>query len=131
MKSKLFIILPVLVAALSIFIFTGSCQMDSDFLEKIDEKIAQDEMKDEESVETYRVYYFTGDQESGNVPVDETEYEPGEIVTILGNTGELVLSNNIFRGWSLEIENTSPDYLEGESFEMGTSADPYHWMETI
>jgi hypothetical protein len=46
------------------------------------------------------VYYANG-ATGGSVPVDSTEYDIGDPVTLRGNTGNLVRTGYTFAGWQL------------------------------
>ncbi len=65
---------------------------------------------------TYRVSYTANGATSGNVPVDNGLYHEGDIVTVLGNTGNLAKPTFIFSGWN----DGTNDYQPDETFEMGT-----------
>lgn len=45
------------------------------------------------------VTYNANGADSGSVPTDATEYELNDIVTVLGNTGNLVRAGYSFGGW--------------------------------
>lgn len=63
---------------------------------------------------TYTVTYEDGGADSGTVPVDNNEYESGDLVTVLGNTGNLVKDGYTFSGWS----NGSATYQANGSFNI-------------
>ena len=54
---------------------------------------------------------------TGTVPVDETLYSEGDIVTVIGNTGGLAIDGYVFAGWATDAYATEPV----ETFEI--SAD--------
>ena len=60
---------------------------------------------------TYSVTYANGGADSGDVPVDNTQYEPGDEVTVLGQ-GNLVKANYDFVGWN----DGATTYDEGDTF---------------
>lgn len=51
---------------------------------------------------TYGVTYNGNGATSGTVPVDATVYNPGDDVTVLGNTGSLAYNGYTFGGWRLQ-----------------------------
>ena len=63
---------------------------------------------------TYSVTYANGGATSGSVPVDNTEYESGDTVIVLGNSGNLAKDNYTFNGWTNGITN----YDEDDTFEI-------------
>ncbi len=48
---------------------------------------------------TYTVTYYSPFCNSGSAPIDSTNYEQGQPVTVLGNTGNLVEVGNPFADW--------------------------------
>jgi uncharacterized repeat protein (TIGR02543 family) len=70
---------------------------------------------------TYTVSYNGNGNTSGNAPVDLTNYEAGQTVTVLGNTGNLEKIHCIFEGWNTQADNYGTTYLPGETFTMGSS----------
>ena len=72
---------------------------------------------------TYTLTYAAYDFASGSVPVDTMRYEEGQTVTVLGNTGNLVPSDNskVFLGWTRDATGPYTYYLEGETFNMGAA----------
>jgi hypothetical protein len=51
-----------------------------------------------------RITYNGNGNDSGTAPSDDHEYKPGEIASIMSNTGGLALTGHSFAGW-----NTKPD----------------------
>ncbi len=70
---------------------------------------------------TYTVTYYGNGSTSGIVPVDSTNYEEGQTVTVLGNTGNLVNTNYTFEGWNTMSNGTGTTYTQGQTFTMGTA----------
>ena len=69
----------------------------------------------------FTVAYYGNGNSGGTTPVDPNSYTNGQIVTVLGNTGNLTRTGYIFNCW-----NTAPDYSgtsvsAGENFIMGTA----------
>ncbi|KJS31030.1 MAG: hypothetical protein VR64_13185 [Desulfatitalea sp. BRH_c12] len=58
--------------------------------------------------------------DNGSVPLDGTEYEQGQSVTVLGNTGNLVRSGKTFAGWNTQADGNGTTYTQGQGFTMGT-----------
>ena len=64
---------------------------------------------------SYTVTYADGDADSGTVPTDNNSpYEAGDTVTVLGNTGNLTKSGYIFGGWNDGTTTRQPE----STFEM-------------
>lgn len=76
----------------------------------------------EESEElTYTVTYLgNGNIGGGSVPVDNTKYETGAKITVLGNTGNLVNTGS-FKGWNTASDGSGKNYTQGETFLMDSS----------
>lgn len=73
-------------------------------------------------VNTYYAVTYDGNGASDGVaPIDLELYQEGQTVTVLGNTGQLSLPGYRFAGWSLSANSTEADYVEGDTFTMGTS----------
>lgn len=72
---------------------------------------------------TYNVTYDrNGTQDvSGSVPTDTNQYEEGDTVTVLGNTGSLTKSGYTFAGWNTAINGLGTDYSASDTFTMGAS----------
>ena len=63
---------------------------------------------------TYTVTYANGGATSGNLPEDNTQYEGGATVTVLGNTGNLAKTGYTFGGWT----DGNDTYSAGDTFEI-------------
>ena len=68
----------------------------------------------------YTVTYNGNGNTGGSVPTDTTNYEQGQTVTVLGNTGSLVKTGNTFAGWNTEAGGGGTDRATGSTFAMGS-----------
>lgn len=71
--------------------------------------------------ETHTVTYDGNGNNAGTVPVDSKVYEEGDSVTVLGNTGNLLIDGGAFLQWNTKADGTGKAYAAGATFEMGTS----------
>ncbi len=69
---------------------------------------------------TYTVTYNGNGQTGGSVPIDTTNYETGNTVTVLGNTGNLVKAGSTFAGWNTMPDGSGTSYTQGNTFAMGS-----------
>ena len=67
---------------------------------------------------TYNVTYNANGATGGNVPVDSTQYQTGQNVTVQGNTGGLTRSGYIMSAWS---NTTGSVFAFGQTFSMGSA----------
>ena len=70
---------------------------------------------------TYSVTYDKNGATSGTVPVDSTLYATGAAVTVLGNTGNLAKTGQVFAGWSPLAAGAGNYYSPGLVFNMGSA----------
>jgi uncharacterized repeat protein (TIGR02543 family) len=70
---------------------------------------------------TYTVTYDGNGNTSGEAPVDTTNYEVGESVTVLGNTGNLSKTGCTFIGWNTAADGSGTNYTQGQEFNMGAA----------
>jgi uncharacterized repeat protein (TIGR02543 family) len=70
---------------------------------------------------TYTVTYNDNGNTGGSVPIDSTNYEPGQTLIVLGNTGNLVKAGFSFSGWNTEANGSGTSYTQGDSFAMGSA----------
>jgi uncharacterized repeat protein (TIGR02543 family) len=70
---------------------------------------------------TYTVTYNPNGATGGTPPVDTNNYEQGFIVTVLGNTGNLVKPGSTFAGWSTVSDGSGSTYIGGSTFVMGSA----------
>ena len=70
---------------------------------------------------TYTVTYNGNGNTGGSVPVDSTNYEQGQTVTVLGNTGNLVKTGYSFAGWNTQADGSGTTYTQAQTFTMGSA----------
>ncbi len=70
---------------------------------------------------TYNVTYYGNGNTGGSVPIDSVNYEKGDTVRVLGNTGNLVKNGYIFNGWNAIIGGNTTLYSTGDTFCMGNA----------
>src|SRR5574337_716209 len=68
---------------------------------------------------TYTVTYEGNGNTGGTAPVDTTNYQQGQTVTVLGNTGSLVKTGYSFSGWNTAANGSGTTYVQGATFTMG------------
>lgn len=68
---------------------------------------------------TVTVTYVSGGHDSGNVPVDEQTYRPGDVVTVQDNTGNLTRTDFTFAGWTRGSEGAVVNVSPGDTFTIG------------
>ncbi len=96
-----------------LLILFSACDIDSPYLEAIQEKIHED-------IGTYSVIYDGNSNDGGTVPVDENYYLEGWTVTAAENSGSLVKAGFTFVGWNTAADGSSgTDHAPGAGFEMG------------
>lgn len=69
----------------------------------------------------YTVTYDGNSSTSGSVPIDSINYEQGQTVTVLGNTGGLAETNYTFAGWNTKADGSGTTYTLGQTFTMGAA----------
>lgn len=106
----------LLILAAGAILFLGGCdmEMDSAFLEAIQERIAED-VEEAGLIPTYSVIYDGNGNNGGQAPVDSNEYKAGDTATVLGNTNGLVKTAYTFVGWNTEADGSGSDYLVGDT----------------
>ena len=113
------------IASSSPFTFNGTPELTEITLSGVDEAtvlkfatssgkrfVAWDAQVSTGSAATCSVTYSAEDATDGTVPTDDTEYESGDTVTVLGNPNGLAKANYIFAGW----EADGVKYEEGDTF---------------
>lgn len=71
------------------------------------------------NLQTYSVTYNGNNNTGGTAPVDGTSpYLPNQLVTVLGNTGNLVRVGYTFSGWNSQPDGLGTQYDPGNSFLM-------------
>jgi hypothetical protein len=68
---------------------------------------------------TYTVTYDGTEADGGSVPIDTMKYTEGQIVTVLGNTGNLVKSRDSFMNLNTHPYGIEITYIGGDTFTMG------------
>jgi uncharacterized repeat protein (TIGR02543 family) len=68
------------------------------------------------------VVYDRNGVTSGTVPFDGNEYAVGAVVTVLGNTGNLVRTGYTYTGWNTKADGSGTDHVVGGTFTMGNAA---------
>ncbi|CAM5547613.1 SLH domain-containing protein OS=Lysinibacillus sphaericus OX=1421 GN=LS41612_16060 PE=4 SV=1 [Lysinibacillus sphaericus] len=68
----------------------------------------------------YTVTYDANGATSGTVPQDSALYEENEMVTVQGNSGNLVRDGYLFAGWNTQADGQGKLYFADETFQMGT-----------
>ena len=71
--------------------------------------------------ETYTVTYSPNGADEGSVPVDGSEHQEGDTVTVLSNSGGLARSGYGFDGWNTAINGAGTSYSAGATFAMGSA----------
>jgi uncharacterized protein (TIGR02145 family)/uncharacterized repeat protein (TIGR02543 family) len=74
----------------------------------------------------YSIIYLKGAGVSGAVPVDTGNYESGEQVVVLGNSGSLVKSGYTFIGWNTQEDGNGTAYAGGAAFQIGSASVLLH-----
>ena len=77
---------------------------------------------------TYSVTYASNIHTGGDVPVDNNRYEQGAPVTTLGNTGNLIKFQHIFKCWNTFSGGHGTDYYPGQEFPMYNGNITLHAM---
>jgi hypothetical protein len=69
----------------------------------------------------YTVTYYANGATGGSAPTDTTNYQQGQTVTVLGNTGNLVKTGSSFSGWNTAANGSGTTYTQGQTFAMGSA----------
>ena len=78
---------------------------------------------------TCTVTYHANGATSGSIPEDNTEYESGNSVTVLGNTGTLTKTGYIWSGWNTAANGTGTSYKAGSTFNITANTTLYaRWI---
>jgi uncharacterized repeat protein (TIGR02543 family) len=70
------------------------------------------------SLTVYHVSYNGNSSTSGSVPVDGNNYNNGNTVTVLGNTGSLLKTGFIFTGWNTQANGSGNAYSASNTFNI-------------
>jgi hypothetical protein len=66
---------------------------------------------------TYAVTYDGNGNDGGMAPVDASSpYDPGDTVTVLGNTGSLTKTGEVFITWNTAADGSGTDHAPGSTF---------------
>jgi uncharacterized repeat protein (TIGR02543 family) len=68
----------------------------------------------------FTVTYDGNVNTGGTVPVDSANYQQGDTVTALGNTGTLTKTGYGFMGWNIQADGNGTTYTQYQTFSMGT-----------
>jgi uncharacterized repeat protein (TIGR02543 family) len=115
LKTTLATTVLTLIATLSIMLPFASCQMDSVYLDAIEEKLAADQA----GLRGYSVTYYANNSTSGTVPNDSSVYLEGATVEVHANTGSLERTNYTFDGWNTREDGAGIRRDPGDTFLMG------------
>jgi len=76
------------------------------------------------------VAYNGNGSTGGSVPTDSSSpYTPGATVTVLGNTGTLVRTDNTFVSWNTANDGSGTNYTAGQTFSIVANTTLYaHWI---
>ena len=88
----------------------GTCELESPYLEAIQERIAED-VEGAGLIPTYSVSYDGNGNTGGLAPVDSTAYKEGDTATVLGNSNGLTRTGHSFVGWNTEEEGNGTPYI--------------------
>jgi uncharacterized repeat protein (TIGR02543 family) len=70
---------------------------------------------------TYTVTYNGNGNTGGGVPIDTDNYVQSQMVTVFGNTGNLVNTDYSFSGWNTLSNGSGTTYMQAQTFAMGTA----------
>ena len=73
-----------------------------------------------ESQAVFNVTYDGNGATGGTTPVDLAEYESGQSVTVLGNTGNLIRTGKVYSGWNTAAAGGGTSYQGGDTFTVGS-----------
>lgn len=77
------------------------------------------------TAEKCHVYYNANGATTGDVPVDNNEYNPSDGVTVLGNTGYLAKTGHTWNGWNTDAEGNGDSYNAGGEFTITANTTLY------
>jgi len=80
-----------------------------------------DDLDFSSAVLPYSVTYNGNTNTSGFVPTDENTYDTGDMITVLGNTGNLAKDGYTFAGWNGQADGEGVSFNAGDTFAMGSS----------
>ncbi len=81
----------------------------------------------------YTLVYDGNGNSGGSVPVDNNSpYQDGNTVTVLGNTGSLVRTGHTFNNWNTAANGSGTSYAPGATFGITTSTTLYaQWTANV
>ncbi|MFJ7696755.1 S-layer homology domain-containing protein [Lysinibacillus fusiformis] len=68
---------------------------------------------------TYTVTYDANGADGGGVPTDPKRYKTQEIITLIGNSGNLKKVGYTFVGWNTKVDGKGFTYKDGQTIQMG------------
>ena len=71
--------------------------------------------------DTFRITYMPNGADEGKFPLDYTNYETGQIATILDNTGNWRKSGYGFAGWNTQADVKGTDYKPDDTITIGNA----------
>jgi uncharacterized repeat protein (TIGR02543 family) len=79
------------------------------------------------------VTYDANGTDSGSVPLDESLYSEGDVVTVLGNSGELEKAGFTLTGWNTEDDGSGSAYAPGDVFVIGADDVTLYaqWVQSL
>jgi uncharacterized repeat protein (TIGR02543 family) len=69
----------------------------------------------------YSITYNSGSHNSGSVPTDSANYNIGNSVAILGNSGTLARTGYTFAGWTVASDGSGTVLVSGSTLTMGSA----------
>ena len=72
-----------------------------------------------------KVTYDGNGNTSGTVPTDDTFYQPGSSVTVLGTTDPLEKTDYIFNGWTIAQDGSGTKYYPDDTFTININTTLY------
>ena len=84
----------------------------------------------EKSISPVSITYDSNNSDSGNAPVDNSSpYAPGSSVSVLGNSGNLVKSGFIFKGWNTARNGFGTSYSPGDNITLNSDVTLFaRWL---
>lgn len=80
---------------------------------------------------TYNITYNGNNNTSGTAPVDNTDYESGDTVTVLGQ-GSLLNTSHTFAGWNTLANDSGDDYSSSSPLTITSDVTLYaQWADVI
>lgn len=73
----------------------------------------------EHEVDVYSINYNGNSNTSGAVPVDNTNYNPGDAIRVAANSGGLARTGYVFKGWNTDSRGSGITYAPADVIAMG------------